>query len=159
MRRLLLLSAVFLSGCATTPGDCDPTRADFFSGISCESSGAYNSRDMTLRSNLASARANLANSRTQASDANADAGAALDAQSRAGAALSRLRRQNASLRARLDAAARRDGVNLAAVNQQRAELDRLERERATMERTGASPEAIREMQRRQNALVDAARSY
>lgn len=92
MRQLLLLSAVFLSGCATTPGDCDPTRADFFSGISCESSDAYRSRDLTLRSNLANPRANLANSRAQATDASVDAGRALDAQSSAAGALSRLRR-------------------------------------------------------------------
>lgn len=159
MRWIVLGSVAILGGCATTPGACDPTQAGFFSGISCESSGAYGSRDSSLRSNLASARANLASDRMRASDADADAGAALDDQARARSALSRVRQQNASLRNRLDAASRRDGANVAAINQQRADLNQLERDRASAERSGSNPAAVREIQRREKALLDATSSY
>lgn len=159
MRWIVLGSVAMLAGCATTPGACDPTQAGFFSGISCESSGAYGSRDTSLRSNLASARANLASDRMRANDANVDAGAALDDQARARSALSRVRQQNTSLRARLDAASRREGANVSAINQQRAELSQLERDRASAERGGSSPDAVRDIQRRQKALLDATSSY
>ena len=137
MRPLIVLGVLGLAGCATDPGSCDPAQAGFFSGISCEGSGAYTTRDSTLRSNLAGARANLANERIRAGNANIDANDAVAAQSRASSEPSAMRRQNASLRARLDTASRREGADVAAVNRQRAQLDRLERETVAAARPSA----------------------
>lgn len=50
----LLLPSVLLVGCATTPGECDPSRADFFNNTSCLASGAYAQRQRDLESTLAS---------------------------------------------------------------------------------------------------------
>jgi hypothetical protein len=47
-----LLPLLLASGCATTPGACDPTRADFFSNTSCLASGAYQQRQRDLESEL-----------------------------------------------------------------------------------------------------------
>ena len=43
-----------ISGCATTTGACDPTRADFFNNTSCLASGAYRERQRGLESTLVS---------------------------------------------------------------------------------------------------------
>lgn len=43
-----------LSGCATTPADCDPSNADFFNNTSCLASGAYRQRQRDLQSTLSS---------------------------------------------------------------------------------------------------------
>jgi hypothetical protein len=59
----------------------------------------------------------------------------------------------------LDAASRREGANVSAINQQRADLNQLERDRASAERNGSGPEAIRDIQPRQKALLDATSSY
>jgi len=45
--------ATALSGCATSPGACDPTREDFFNNSSCVASGAYRERQRGLESTLA----------------------------------------------------------------------------------------------------------
>jgi hypothetical protein len=66
-----------------------------------------------------------------------------------------MQRQNAVLRSRLDAASRREGADRTAIARQRAELNRLEHDRDAAQRTGASPEQLRELERRQRALVDA----
>jgi chromosome segregation ATPase len=41
-----------LACCATTPGACDPNRADFFNNTSCLASGAYRERQRNLESEL-----------------------------------------------------------------------------------------------------------
>lgn len=52
----VLLPAALLNGCATTPGECDPSRADFFNNTSCLASGAYAQRQRDLESTLAAER-------------------------------------------------------------------------------------------------------
>jgi chromosome segregation ATPase len=45
-----------LSGCATTPGQCDPSHPDFFNNVSCLTSGAYSQRQRDLESTLSAER-------------------------------------------------------------------------------------------------------
>lgn len=53
---VVLLPALMLSGCATTPGQCDPNHPDFFNNLSCLSSGAYAQRQRDLQSTLSAER-------------------------------------------------------------------------------------------------------
>lgn len=148
-------AALVVSGCAATPGNCDPSQADFFSGIACESSGAYSARNAQLNSNLAAARTNLQVERSRAAAGSIDLGAAQSEQNRAATSLVSLQRQNASLRAQLDAAARRQGADQVAVARQRAELAQLERDRDAAQRNGAGQDEVRELARRERAVADA----
>ena len=50
----VLLPSALLVGCATTPGECDPSSANFFNNASCLASGAYAQRQRNLESTLAS---------------------------------------------------------------------------------------------------------
>lgn len=50
--RLSILTIMALAGCATTPGDCDPSRADFFNNTACLASGSYAQRQQTMEATL-----------------------------------------------------------------------------------------------------------
>lgn len=55
LTRLLPLpfaATALISGCATTPGACDPSREDFLNNTSCLASGAYQQRQRDLESTL-----------------------------------------------------------------------------------------------------------
>ena len=56
-RPSLVASAVVLAagiaGCATTPGECDPTARDFFKNTGCLASGAYGERQRAMQATLA----------------------------------------------------------------------------------------------------------
>jgi len=41
-----------LTGCATTPGQCDPKSVDFFKNTSCLASGAYGERQRDMQATL-----------------------------------------------------------------------------------------------------------
>jgi len=53
---VVLLSPAMLTGCATTPGQCDPNHPDFFNNVSCLTSGAYVERQRDLESRLSAER-------------------------------------------------------------------------------------------------------
>lgn len=46
--------ATSIAGCASTPGQCDPSKADFFNNAGCLVSGSYAERKRGLESELAS---------------------------------------------------------------------------------------------------------
>lgn len=50
---ILLPLPLLAVSCATTPGDCDPSRADFLRNTGCLASGAYETRQVRLQSELA----------------------------------------------------------------------------------------------------------
>jgi len=62
MKRLLpalaasLCLPLALAACATTPGDCDPAREDFFNNTGCLVSGAYRQREQNLQADVARER-------------------------------------------------------------------------------------------------------
>ena len=43
---------LILAGCATTPGDCDPSKESFYNNTSCLASGAYEQRQRDLQTEL-----------------------------------------------------------------------------------------------------------
>ena len=54
IKKYILLPLPLLAvSCATTPKDCDPSRADFIRNTGCLASGAYETRQVRLRSELA----------------------------------------------------------------------------------------------------------
>lgn len=151
---MLVAGLAGLAGCA--PGNCDPSQAGFFDGISCQASGAYDTRQNQLQGNLAAARANLYTQQGRADAAAADADAAQTQRDNAARNLQTMARENAVLRARLNAAARRDGANRTLVAQRQAELARLEQDRAAAQQSGASPGQVQQLEQRRRALVEAA---
>jgi hypothetical protein len=44
--------AASIAGCATTPGECDPTARDFFNNTGCLASGAYGERQRAMQATL-----------------------------------------------------------------------------------------------------------
>ena len=56
MRALLATLALPLLATACSPAACDPSQAGFFSGIGCEASGSYRSRNESQQAQLATAR-------------------------------------------------------------------------------------------------------
>lgn len=49
-------ASLILGGCATTPGDCDPSKESFYNNTSCLASGAYEQRQRDLKTELAAER-------------------------------------------------------------------------------------------------------
>jgi chromosome segregation protein len=123
---VIILAA--LSGC--TAADCDPSRADLFSGIGCAASGSYAARESQLRSGVAAAQANELERQSEASRAAADAANAQQDLVHKRQQLAAVDRQLNTLRLRLDAARQRQGVDQEALRRAQAELDALRTQRA-----------------------------
>ena len=51
--RALALGTALLGAAACSPQSCDPSQAGFLSGIGCEASGSYSTRNQYQRSELA----------------------------------------------------------------------------------------------------------
>ena len=151
---LVLAWAGALGGCAT--GNCDPSTAGFFDGVSCQSSGAYDLRQNQLQGNLASARYNLQVERGRANAAAADADQARSEETRLSGGLSVMARENVGLRRRLAVAARQEGASAETARRQQNELAALERDRASAARGGATPDQVADLERRRRVILDAA---
>jgi len=50
---VVISASLILGGCATTPGDCDPSKESFYNNTSCLASGAYKQRQRNLQTELA----------------------------------------------------------------------------------------------------------
>ncbi|WP_295886451.1 hypothetical protein [uncultured Thiohalocapsa sp.] len=131
-----LLPTLLASGCATTPGACDPTRADFFSNTSCLASGAYRQRQRDLQSELSAEqernralKALLADLEAEQADVRSDLRARQAAYNRARANWQRLKQTLAAERsanAALDARVRQIDQDFgSAVSGRQAERDAL----------------------------------
>jgi hypothetical protein len=64
--------AAILAGCATTPGECDPTSRDFFKNTGCLASGAYGERQRAMQATLAQEQSLNASFRTVLSELQAE---------------------------------------------------------------------------------------
>jgi chromosome segregation ATPase len=155
IKRGFLLLGLALGGC--TAAQCDPSRADFFTGVGCAAGPGYADRRTALQNTLAgeqyqayAARQEAVEQHRRAAQYEATA-AALQQQ------LVQIRRDQAALRQRLAAAARRRGAGDTRVRQASAQLDQLER-RTQTQQTSASPDAgqVRELQQQVQQLVTAA---
>ena len=121
---LLLLT---LAGCASQ--DCDPSRAGLLDGIGCSASGGFQQRQVALGHNLAATRAEALEAQANAARAAAvrdDAERDLAAKRRR---LGQLDSQISELRRQLAMAQGRVGVDQAALRQAQEALAELQRER------------------------------
>ena len=146
--RAVLAASALLALAACTPQQCDPSQAGFFSGIGCAASGSYATRNQYQQVELAQQRAVAAQGRDQAQDAGARASQAMLTRDQARRRLAAVDQQTAQLRARLNAARTRGGVDQARLNDAQAELDALQRQRATLQPGAADPQTMREMEER-----------
>ena len=138
---------------ACTPQACDPSQAGFFSGIGCEASGSYGTRNQYQRSALAQESALALQNRANAIDASQRANEALVSRDEAQRRLASADRRTIQLRASLAAARNRRDVDQVRLNDAQAELTRLQRDRASLQR-GASAEQLRALEERQQRLND-----
>ena len=150
----IILGAAALAGCAT--GNCDPSQAGFFSGMSCEASGAYTQRNVSQQQTLAQSRAAALQQRAAASEAQDDATQAqltLDQRQRR---LRALDVQNASLQRRLTALRANNQVDQSRLASVQVQLDALRRQRAAVQ--GAPDDAsVRNMEQQQQRLLEIAK--
>ena len=151
--RALLAGGALLGLAACTPQQCDPSQAGFFSGIGCAASGSYATRSQYQQVELAQQRAAAAQSRDQAQYEGAQAREALLTRDQARRRLASVDQRTAQLRARLNAARARGGVDQSRLNDAQAELDALQRQRAALGR-GATDEDMRALESRERRLRD-----
>ena len=124
---------VLLAGC--TPAACDPSQAEFFSGVGCAVSGSYGARESELRTGVTEARANALEQQLQADRARADQASAQQELARHRNQLALLDGRLRELRRQLDLARQRQGINQDAVKQAEQELRRLQNARSTVSPT------------------------
>lgn len=128
MRALLPLGVLaLLAGCA--PGQCDPSQAGFLSGIGCEASGSFTSRNQTQQTVLMQQNSNALQQRAAAIDEGSRANQALLSRDQARRRLGAVDRETAQLRARLNAARAGGRTDAGRLDAAQVELAALERQR------------------------------
>jgi hypothetical protein len=147
LRPAAALSGLLLLGACASPGACDPTQADLFSGIGCSVGGGYATRttDLTQQRNAAQAQqqASVAAQNAAAADSAAAQQELLDRQQQVAA----LRRQTATMQGQLNAARQRQNVDSTKLAQAQAQLAALQRDEAALP-PAPSQEQLQAVQRR-----------
>lgn len=69
---LLAAAGTLIAGCASTPGQCDPKKEDFFNNTGCLTSGTYKQRQRDLESELSRERSRNAMFRALLADLEAE---------------------------------------------------------------------------------------
>ncbi len=152
MRRLLV-AGVLLGFSACSAQQCDPSRAGFLSGIGCEASGSFATRNQSQQSEFVQQNAAALQSRAQAQDQGARASQALLTRDQARRRLGTFDQQTAQLRARLNAARARGGLDQVRLSDAQAELDALQRQRAGLQ-GNATEEQVRALDAQRRRLAD-----
>lgn len=140
-----LAGLLLLAGCAA-PGDCDPTRTTFISGLACAGGGGYQARQDQLGSQAAAAQSDAQQARQRAYEAEQQRGRDLRELS---AVNQRVRQQDASLarlRRDVERLRRERGATDAQLQQVRAAMAEAERP------AGAPPPSAAELRERDQAL-------
>ncbi len=152
MRRLLVCGVLLgLSACSAQ--QCDPSQAGFLSGIGCEASGSFATRNQNQQSELAQQNAAALQSRAQAQNEGARASQALLTRDQARRRLGAFDQQTAQLRARLNAARAHGSLDQVRLSDAQAELDALQRQRAGLQGS-ATEEQVRELDAQRRRLTD-----
>lgn len=139
-----------VAGCS--PQSCDPSQAGFLSGIGCEASGSYATRNQAQRAELANQNLAAMENRRAAADEGDNARRALVGRAEARRRLVSTDRETAQLRARL-ASARARGADQARTQQAQSELDAMQGQRAALA-NGATPEQLRAYEERHRRMMD-----
>lgn len=156
-RATTYLLPLTLMACAN--GNCDPTQAGFFSGISGEVSGCYAARDRVLQNNLSAARTDLDQQMFRARATATDRAAAENEREFNRGRLRAMGNENAILRRRFESAPQQESAARAAVSRRLSELDELERDRRAALTQTPDPAAVQALDRRRRALLDSATSF
>ncbi len=146
-----LSGLMLVAGCAAQ--QCDPNRADLFSGIGCAAGGGYATRTRDLQGQYQTASTNAQSQSLAAIAAQqeeSDSQAQLAQRERE---LAELDQSSDELRRRLDVAKRQQGVSRDRVKAAEAELARLSQQRS---QTGASSSQaqIDALKQRQKKIAD-----
>ena len=141
-----------LASAACTPQACDPSQAGFFSGIGCEASGSYATRNQYQQTALAQQSSALLQNRAAAINEGDRANRALIGRDEARRRLAVSDRETQRLRARLASARARGGDDVR-LHQAQAEVDALQSQRAGLQ-NGASPEQLRAYEDRHRRMMD-----
>jgi chromosome segregation ATPase len=153
MRAMILVLMLALGGC--TAAQCDPSRADFFSGVGCSVGGGYNQRTGTLQNTLSTeqgrdvaARQEAVQQQRIAATSEADL-AALQRR------VNEMQRNQARLHQQLAQVQQRRGAQDATLQQTRRELDQLDR-KIKEQQTSRAPDAttVQQLQDAQSKLVE-----
>jgi chromosome segregation ATPase len=140
-----------LAACSS-PGACDPTRADLFTGIGCSVGGGYSTRTTDLVSQRDAAEQERLQQIAAEGQADTERAAAeqqlRDRQQR----LATLRRQTTDMQRRLDAARQRQGADAAAVAHVQAELTALQQQQTALPAAPSDAEIRAVEQQRQQVL-------
>lgn len=152
MRFAIVGAAALLGAAGCTPQSCDPSQAGFLSGIGCEASGSYATRNQYQQSALAQENATALQNRAAAINEGGRANRALIGRDEARRRLAVSDRDTQRLRARL-AAARASGGDQVRLHQAQAEVDALQSQRAGLQ-NGATPDQLRAYEERHRRMMD-----
>lgn len=141
-----------LAGCA--PGACDPSQAGFLSGIGCEASGNYATRNRYQQSALSQESANALQAHAAAGEERSRASDALVTRDQARARLGAIDAETRRLRARLAAARARGTAESGRLEAAQADLDALLQQRRQVT-AGASDAELQALEARRRRAVEA----
>jgi chromosome segregation ATPase len=150
MSVLMLLA---LGGC--TAAQCDPSRADFFSGVGCSVGGGYSQRTGALQNTLTAEQSRDIAARQEAARQQRIAAASEADLAALQRRVNEMQRNQARLRQQVAQAQQRRGAQDATLQQARRDLDQLDR-RIREQQTSRTPDAatVRQLQDAQNKLVE-----
>ena len=152
MRGLPIVGALLgLAACSAQ--QCDPSQAGFLSGIGCEASGSYTTRNQYQQSELGQRSADALQSRVRAQDEGARAGQAMVTRDQARQRLGAIDRQAIEFRARINAARARGTVDQVRLTEAQDQLDALQRQRTTL-RGDATEAQLRNLEAQRRRVND-----
>lgn len=146
-----LLALLGLPACATSTG-CDPARAGFVESLNC-SNGGFQGRQAYLEQNLAASRANALEQQADAARAGAAADAAQQDLAERRYQLARLDVRLAEMRARLASAESQAGPNKAAIRQASVELNDLAFRQSHISHENPAAAELRTIEERQTRMM------
>jgi hypothetical protein len=152
MRTVVPILVLALGGCSAA--QCDPSQADFFSGIGCTGGGGYAQRTKALQNTLATEQTWGMAALQQAGEQEQAAAAAEAEAEVLRRKISDMQRSQVELRQKLAAAQQRRGAQPAYLQRARRELDQLDT-KLREQQTGVSPDpaTMRQIERDQNQLL------
>jgi chromosome segregation ATPase len=153
MRAMILVLMLALGGCAAA--QCDPSRADFFSGVGCSVGGGYGQRTGALQNTLATEQGRDVAARQEAVQQQRVAAASEADLAALQRRVSEMQRSQARLHQQLAQAQQRRGAQDAGLQQARRELDQLDR-KIKEQQTSRAPDAttVQQLQDAQSKLVE-----
>jgi predicted RNase H-like nuclease (RuvC/YqgF family) len=152
MRATFLIVVLALGGCSAA--QCDPSRADFFSGVGCSVGGGYGQRTGALQNTLSTEQSRDIAAREEAGQQEHIAAASEAEAQSLQRRVDEMQRSQAKLRQQLAAAQQRRGAQDSTLQKARRDVDQLDR-KIREQQVSPSPDAaaVRQLERDQNQLL------